>query len=210
MPRRLASPALDPARSRPRRRRAVDVVDDRRAAHRRVRRHGRAGAPVLRGHRRLGRRHRPLASSRSPPPREIVAGATRMRDDVSAVFAVAEESSATTEQVSASTEQTASSTPADRGLGPGAARTAEALQRLVGRFTLRVTEGGRLAAMPRMAWLRDVPHLWRREPMLTGPLAARSTPALAATPCSCSCCRERCHARALVRRAGRRASSTGF
>jgi methyl-accepting chemotaxis protein len=67
---------------------------------------------------------------------EISAGATRMRDDVSEIAAVAEESSATTQQVSASTEQTSASTQQIAASAQDLARTAEELERLVGRFTL--------------------------------------------------------------------------
>jgi methyl-accepting chemotaxis protein len=67
---------------------------------------------------------------------DIAAGATRMRDDVSEIAAVAEESSATTEQVSASTEQTSASTQQIAASAQELARTAEELERLVGRFTL--------------------------------------------------------------------------
>ena len=124
-------------------RRAVDVVEQAPSAPtsgaRRSSRRARPSRPsaIGRRHERAHRADRRRGRSRSPP------GATRMRDDVVEIAAVAEESSATTEQVSASTEQTRLD-PADRGLGPGAGahrRGARAARRAL---HAGVSNGGRV------------------------------------------------------------------
>jgi methyl-accepting chemotaxis protein len=61
---------------------------------------------------------------------------SRMREDIGAVAAIAEETSAATEQVSASTQQTSASAQQIAASAQELARTAEELERLAGRFTL--------------------------------------------------------------------------
>jgi methyl-accepting chemotaxis protein len=67
---------------------------------------------------------------------EIAASSRQMEDDIDAVGAVAESSSATSEEVSASTEQTSASTQQIAAAAQELATTAQELEALVGRFTL--------------------------------------------------------------------------
>jgi methyl-accepting chemotaxis protein len=67
---------------------------------------------------------------------QITASADRVRDDISDVAAIAEESSASSEQVSASTQETSASTQQVAASAQELARTAEELEALCARFTL--------------------------------------------------------------------------
>jgi methyl-accepting chemotaxis protein len=67
---------------------------------------------------------------------EIAVSSKRMEDDLDAVGAVAESSSATSEEVSASTEQTSASTQQIAAAAQELASTAQELEALVGRFTV--------------------------------------------------------------------------
>jgi methyl-accepting chemotaxis protein len=67
---------------------------------------------------------------------QITSSADRVRDDISDVAAIAEESSASSEQVSASTQETSASTQQVAASAQELARTAEQLEALCGRFTL--------------------------------------------------------------------------
>jgi methyl-accepting chemotaxis protein len=67
---------------------------------------------------------------------QIAASGRRMEEDMDAVAAVAEQSSATSEEVSASTEQTSASTQQIAAAAQELATTAQELEALVGRFTL--------------------------------------------------------------------------
>jgi methyl-accepting chemotaxis protein len=67
---------------------------------------------------------------------QITASADRVRDDISDVAAIAEESSASSEQVSASTQETSASTQEVAASAQELARTAEELEALCARFTL--------------------------------------------------------------------------
>jgi methyl-accepting chemotaxis protein len=67
---------------------------------------------------------------------QIAASGRRMEEDMDAVAAVAEQSSATSEEVSASTQQTSASTQQIAAAAQELATTAQELEALVGRFTL--------------------------------------------------------------------------
>ena len=66
----------------------------------------------------------------------IEQGGVQVRDDLGAVAAIAEQTSAATQQVSASTQQTSAATQQIAASAQELARSAEELERLAGRFTL--------------------------------------------------------------------------
>jgi methyl-accepting chemotaxis protein len=66
----------------------------------------------------------------------IDAGGAQVREDISAVAAIAEQTSAATEQVSASTQQTSASTQEIAASARELSRSAEELERLASRFKL--------------------------------------------------------------------------
>jgi methyl-accepting chemotaxis protein len=116
--------------------RAVGVVDD--GAHRTA-----EGAKVVDQAReafdRIGEGVRDMdarVAGIAAAVEEIAVSSKRMEDDLDAVGAVAESSSATSEEVSASTEQTSASTQQIAAAAQELATTAQELEALVGRFTL--------------------------------------------------------------------------